>query len=135
MASEFTGGCLCGAVRYRATAMLRADLCHCRMCQKASGAPVVAWFTLPIESFRFTTGAPLTYRSSAEAIRHFCGTCGSPLTFRLAENPKEIDVNLATLDHPELVVPQGHIFTSSQMPWLHIADDLPRHKEARPPRL
>ena len=43
MSGDLVGGCLCGAVRYRAARMARAGLCHCRMCQKASGAPVVAF--------------------------------------------------------------------------------------------
>jgi hypothetical protein len=131
MAGEFTGGCLCGAVRYRATRMLRADLCHCRMCQKASGAPVVAWLTVPVASFMFTAGAPAAYRSSARAVRHFCPACGAQLTFRLVEDPTEIDINLATLDHPEAVAPQSHIHTASGMPWLDIHDDLPRYTGSR----
>ena len=127
MNGDLVGGCLCGAVRYRATAKLRTDLCHCRMCQKASGAPVVAWLTVPGDAFSFTQGQPIAYRSSAHAIRHFCGTCGSQLTFREPENPGELDVNLATLDHPEAVSPQYHIHTTSQMPWLDIHDNLPRY--------
>jgi len=131
MAGEFTGGCLCGAVRYRATAMLRAELCHCRMCQKASGAPVVAWLTVPGDAFAFTEGEPIGFRSSPHAVRHFCGACGSPLTFREPAKSAEIDVNLATLDRPEAIAPQYHIHTASRMPWLDIADDLPRHKGSR----
>jgi hypothetical protein len=132
MAEEFIGGCLCGAVRYRVTSMLRADLCHCRMCQKASGAPVVAWLTVPAAAFSFTQGKPVAYRSSPRAFRHFCGACGSQLTFREPENPSELDVNLATLDDPAAVAPQYHIHMASRMPWLTIADDLPRYSEGRP---
>ena len=131
MASELAGGCLCGAVRYRVTAVLRADLCHCRMCQKASGAPVVAWLTVPGDAFSFTEGQPIAYQSSARAFRHFCGACGSQLTFREPENPSELDVNLATLDHPEAVPPQYHIHTTSGMPWLDINDNLPRYPGSR----
>ena len=131
MATELIGGCLCGAVRYRATDLGRAGYCHCRMCQKASGAPVVAWLAVPLDAFAFVKGTPKAYRSSAEAVRHFCGDCGTPLTFRLAENPPDIEINLATLDHPEGVAPRSHIYTSSQMPWLHIEDQLPRFEGER----
>lgn len=131
MMDEVTGGCLCGAVRYRATGRLHAGYCHCRMCQRASGAPVVAWFTVPVDTFAFSTGLPRSYRSSEKAVRHFCGDCGTPLTFRLAEDPPEIDVNLATLDQPEDIAPEYHIYTSSQLPWLHIDDGLPRYEEQR----
>jgi hypothetical protein len=131
MANEFTGGCLCGAVRYQATEMLRAGLCHCRMCQKASGAPVVAWLMVPAGAFSFTKGQAVAYRSSARGFRHFCGTCGSQLTARTFDNPTELDVNLATLDHPEAVPPQYHLYTASGMPWLDIHDGLPRHQADR----
>ena len=131
MSQEFTGGCLCGAVRYRATEMSRAGLCHCRMCQKASGAPIVAWLVVPVASFTFTAGTPLAYRSSEKAFRRFCGACGSQLTFSLAKDPRDIDINLATLDHPEKVEPQYHIYTSTRLPWLDIHDALPRFTEDR----
>jgi len=131
MAREFIGGCSCGTVRYRATAMLRADLCHCRMCQRASGAPVVAWLTVPADAFSFTQGQPVAYRSSPRAFRHFCPACGSQLTFREPDSPSEIDVNLATLDDPAAVAPQYHIHTTSRMPWLDIHDDLPRYPGSR----
>src|ERR1700751_2657680 len=100
MTKNLTGGCLCGAVRYRAGA-IRAGYCHCRMCQKASGAPVVAWLAVPLDAFAWTAGNPAAYRSSAQASRHFCAACGSQLAFSWADGTAEIDVNLATLDAPE----------------------------------
>ncbi len=132
MPHELTGGCFCGAVRYRAAGVTRTSYCHCRMCQKASGAPVVAFLTVPVQGFTLISGAMQAYRSSTKAVRHFCGTCGSQLTFRLIENPVEIDINLATLDHPERLAPGDHIYTATAMPWLRIEDGLPRYKEARP---
>jgi hypothetical protein len=131
MPQELTGGCLCGAVRYRATGIAGAGYCHCRMCQKASGAPVVAWTSVPVDGFTILEGEPTEFRSSAKAFRHFCSKCGTPLTFRFAENPREIDINLATLDHPEEVAPRYHIYTSTTLPWLRIEDGLPRFPEER----
>src|ERR1700758_1732708 len=101
-----TGGCLCSQVRYRITAApVEALYCHCRMCQRAHGAPVIAWLTVPLANFEVTAGKPADYSSSAEAVRHFCGGCGSPLTWREAENPRLFDVSIATLDTPEAVEP------------------------------
>lgn len=131
MVKELTGGCLCGAVRYRAGTMIRAGYCHCRMCQTASGAPVVAWVVVPRDSLAFTQGTPVEFRSSAKAKRLFCGHCGSPLVFR-EDGSNEVDINLATLDEPEHVVPSYHIYTASQQPWLHIADEAPRFAAERP---
>jgi hypothetical protein len=132
MPHELTGGCFCGAVRYRAAGVKRTSYCHCRMCQKASGAPVVAFLAVPVQGFTLISGTMTAYRSSEKAVRHFCGRCGTQLTFRLVDNPVEIDVNLATLDHPERLAPADHIYTASAMPWLRIEDGLPRHEEARP---
>jgi hypothetical protein len=72
------GGCLCGKVRYRISAEPRgADYCHCRMCQRASGAPVVPWLTVAREGFAWIKGEPAVYRSSRKAERLFCPTCGT----------------------------------------------------------
>ena len=132
MASEFTGGCLCGAVRYVADELKGAGYCHCRMCQRASGAPVVAWCGAPLSAFAWTKGAPKEYRSSAKSFRIFCADCGAQLGIRDADAPVEMEINIATLDRPEEVAPRYHIYTASQMPWLHLDDGLPRYSGERP---
>ena len=68
------GGCLCGKVRFRVTAeALDSGYCHCRMCQRNSGAPVVAWVTFPRTGFAWIAGKAAEYPSSAHAKRLFCG--------------------------------------------------------------
>jgi len=127
---ELTGGCLCGAMRYLITARpLSVAYCHCRMCQRASGSPVVNWATLPLTAFRVTGGQLTFNRSSAKAERGFCARCGSQMTFQFTEGPNEIDVTVATLDDPATLPPQYHIWTSSQQPWLLLGDTLPRHAD------
>jgi hypothetical protein len=127
------GGCLCGAVRYRIAAKPdHAGYCHCRMCQRATGAPVVAWLTVTRDAFAWTTGEPAVYRSSASAERLFCGACGTQLVFRDIAEPDELDVTLASLDDPAAVPPSHHIWTSSRIPWFDTADDLPRFPERGP---
>ena len=127
------GGCLCGAVRYRLTEPPAAVLyCHCRMCQRAGAAPVVPWLTLPSAGFALTAGRPVEYQSSHKAIRSFCPTCGTPLTFRYIKAAAWIDVTLSSLDDPAALPPRYHTWTSSQMPWLQIRDDLPRYPERGP---
>ena len=59
------GGCLCGAVRYRVEGPpLHAGYCHCRMCQRAAGAPVVAWGAWPADRFAWLQGKPGRFASS-----------------------------------------------------------------------
>jgi hypothetical protein len=127
------GGCLCGAVRYRIGAEPdHAGFCHCRMCQRAAGAPVLAWLTVARNAFAWTKGEPDVYRSSAKAERLFCGACGTQLVFREAALPDELDVTLASLDEPASVRPSHHIWTSSRIPWFDVADDLLRYPEHGP---
>jgi hypothetical protein len=129
MKLPLAGGCLCGAIRYRISAEPRsADYCHCRMCQRAAGAPVVARLTVANESFAWTAGQPAVYRSSQRAERLFCPKCGTQLALR--DEPDHLDVTLASLDTPEAVRPSYHIWTASRIGWFEIADDLPRYPES-----
>ena len=125
------GGCLCGAVRYRAGGPpLHADYCHCRMCQRSVGAPVVAWGTWPADRFAWLAGEARTFASSEKGARSFCPSCGTQLTFVHADDPALVDVTLASLDDPAAFAPQYHIWTMSRIPWLEIGDELPRYADA-----
>lgn len=126
------GGCHCGAIRYSASGPLtHQTLCHCSICRKVSGAPAVAWVTVPTQGFRIVQGDPVIYRSSEAGLRMFCGICGSQLTFQGADSPGEIDVTSATLDHPDIAAPQDHTWTSSRLEWDAVADGLPQFVERR----
>ena len=126
MKLPLAGGCLCGATRYQISAKPRsADYCHCSMCRRAAGAPVVARLTVANEAFAWTTGEPEVYRSSATAERLFCPKCGTQLALR--DEPDYLDVTLASLDTPEAVRPSYHIWTASRIGWFDTADDLPRY--------
>ncbi len=123
----FSGGCLCGEVRYRATGeALWVVHCHCRWCQQASGAAFSTYVGFRTEALEWVNGAPTIFKSSAEVERGFCARCGSTLTFaRLGRG--DIDVCAGTLDDPHGIDPEEHIFTDQQLAWLHIEDGLPRH--------
>jgi hypothetical protein len=123
------GGCLCGQVRFRVTAdALNSGYCHCRMCQRTSGAPVVAWVIFPASGFSWIAGDPHTYVSSARARRQFCARCGSYMAFRSDDFPGEVSVNTASLDDPGAFPPRMHIFTESRIAWFHTHDALPAHQ-------
>jgi hypothetical protein len=128
------GGCLCGQVRYRVTeAPLDSGYCHCRMCQRSSGAPLQVSAEVPLTGFELTKGTLRAYRSSAWAVRHFCPNCGSQITFRMAENPAYVSVNLGSLDRPEALRPRMHIWCRDRISWFEVADNLPRYDEDGPP--
>jgi hypothetical protein len=125
------GGCLCGALRYRATAVPgKSSYCHCRMCQRSAGSPVLAWVSVPAETFAYVRGEPRIYRSSAQARREFCPTCGTQLVFR-EDGDINIDITTASLDEPARLPPQYHIWRMSRIPWFETADSLPRHDAER----
>ncbi len=121
------GGCFCGAVRYEIRGRLReASHCHCASCRRAAGAPVVTWATYPRHALRVTRGTAKELHSSPPVTRTFCPACGTPLTYFTRDEPEWIDVTVGSMDDPAAVPPADHIWTTSQLAWLAIDDDLPR---------
>ena len=128
-AAAVTGGCLCGAVRYAASAApTKTSYCHCRACQRHFGAAAGMYTNFPSADFRFVKGKPKRYRSSTFAERGFCAACGSSLTFQYLGRPEVIGVAVGSLDHPENVRPEVHWGTESRLPWFEVDDDLPRRR-------
>jgi hypothetical protein len=120
---EFAGGCLCGAVRYRAGAEpIWVAYCHCASCRRATGAPVTAYAGFPAAAFTYVAGAPAHHVSSPGVRRSFCSRCGTPLTYEGERWPGEVHVLLGTLDRPERLEPQRHAFREEQIPWLRLDD-------------
>src|SRR5262245_17491968 len=128
------GGCYCGAIRYEADPpVFGQTICHCTICRGTTGAPLVAWFTVAPNDFRIVKGAPTYYRSTKEAVRGFCPTCGAQVTFK-RDDLDEIDITTATLDDPNAVPPRDHIFTHSKLHWIKLADGLPQYQRDRKDR-
>jgi PhnB protein len=130
--SDHSGGCLCGAVRYEARGPA-SDLafCHCNSCTRATGVPAVPWGTFQRSSFAITRGELREFGSSPGVVRGFCSACGTSLTYRHAARPQEIDVTLATLDAPEALRPEAHLWVDDKPSWVAIGDGLPQFERAR----
>jgi hypothetical protein len=123
------GGCLCGAIRYRATgAALAQSICHCKTCRLASGAPSVAWVTFRTSDFAFSMGEPASFRSTPPVIRTFCGMCGTPLTYRHQDDRDTIDVTTATLDLPDNFAPTREIWIEHKLAWESLNDAVPHYR-------
>lgn len=134
--SELTGGCLCGAVRYRAAAdPLMMASCHCRDCQKATGAAYFPAVAVPAAALT-VQGEAVTYAVRADSgstvTRAFCGTCGSTLWAWSSGMPDGRNLSAATLDDPGRFVPMVHVFAASAQPWDHLSTDVP-HFDRMPP--
>ena len=126
------GGCYCGRIRYEAAgAPFNESNCHCSICRRTTGAPYVAWFTVPRSQFRLTKGSPARFRSTPKALRSFCTHCGTQITFEHEDFADEIDVTTCSLDDPNAVPPRDHIWTSSRLRWIHAGDGLPEFRASR----
>ena len=125
-----TGGCLCGRVRYTAQAdPAEAYLCHCKMCQRATGGVAAAFVGVP-QADGAWEGEPGWYGSPPIAQRPFCAQCGSPLGFRFREGSTKIDLTIGTFDDPSPFRPKHHFAVESlHEAWLDTSA-LPRHKAA-----
>mgnify|MGYP000881568064 CR=1 FL=1 len=125
MTSEpVTGGCQCGAVRYSiAGALENAHICHCRMCQKASGNYFMPLARAPKAWFTVTRGEIGWYHSSDPVRRGFCRDCGTPLLFEVIARTS-VNVVLGSLDDPSAVKPRFQCGPAARMPWFEELDGL-----------
>ena len=120
-----TGGCQCGAIRFAVSALpVRVSICHCRMCQKASGAPFASLADFDHENFTWTRGKPSAFRSSSIAERDFCRDCGTPLSFRRIDGPR-IEIMTGAFDRPDPVIPTLQFGTESRLGWVVGVANLP----------
>ncbi|MCY1340751.1 Glutathione-dependent formaldehyde-activating enzyme [compost metagenome] len=107
---QFTGGCLCGKVRFVASGRpYRVGICHCQDCRKFHGALFHASAVFPQEAVTIE-GETRDY-----AGRFFCPHCGSSVFSRSAD---EIEVNLGSLDAPDQLRPTYELFTIRRESWL-----------------
>jgi hypothetical protein len=126
------GGCFCGWMRYEAGGTPSHEtLCHCSICRRTSGAPLLAWFSVPRTQFRWVRGEPTQFRSTDKGTRSFCPQCGTQLTFEHADLLEEIDVTTCS-DDANALPPKDHTRASSRLGWLKLADRLPQFNESRP---
>lgn len=99
----YTGGCQCGAIRFRVEGALKdSSICHCRMCQKAFGSYYAPLVSVRGTNFTWTRGEPKRFQSSDVVKRGFCADCGTPLTY---EAPDGMAIAAGAFDDPSLLAP------------------------------
>ncbi len=125
-APSASGGCQCGAVRFRVEGALGdASVCHCRMCQKAFGGFYAPLVSLKGARLIWTRGRPARFQSSEVVARGFCASCGTPLTY---EAPDGVALAIAAFDHPEAIVPTVQYGIEAKLPYVDGIAALPaRH--------
>lgn len=121
-----TGGCLCGAVRYRVSGpLLDVVACHCSQCRRTSGH-YAAMTNVPEERLHLERAEALAwYRSSASAERGFCARCGSNLFWR-PSGGAYVAITAGTLDAPTHLTITEHIFVADKSDYYDITDGKPQ---------
>jgi hypothetical protein len=131
------GGCLCGAVRYRLTAPpLAVYTCHCRDCQRASGAGELS---MPVQRETLEHSGKLVHfdktADSGRAVRMFrCAACGTRLWNAPLAFPGLLVLKPGTLDDPRWAAPVGNIWTDRRLPWIAIDPRLANFPRQPPDR-
>jgi hypothetical protein len=127
---RLTGGCECGAVRYRVTDAFEYALnCHCSRCRAGTGSAFKPFGGIPRERLEVVEGADrLLVWGDEEGNHTRCGVCGS-LLWSVVRGGGWVHVALGSLADEPSIRPQGHIFVGSKAPWFEITDDLPQFDE------
>lgn len=127
--SKHTGSCRCGLISVEASAEpIWQSYCHCRDCRKQTGAPVMAFVGFREEDLVWFGEAKI-WRSAGGLSRSFCDHCGSQIGYRDENLPGEVYLTIGFMDAPENFPPNLHAFEKRRLPFLHIADDLPRYQD------
>ena len=130
-----TGSCFCGAI----AAEMRGDpswICydHDDDCRRALGGPLTVWIGYRPHAFQLLRGSPKAFSRTRGVIRTFCADCGSSIGYSDAGLPDELYVAIGFMDQPERFPPQAHAYWSMRLPWLTIADALPKEDGYTRPR-
>lgn len=125
---HFSGGCLCGHIRFSAQNPTNPHSCSCDICQKHSGAQTVVWLEFARENVQWVGegGAPAVYRSSAASSRAFCPRCGSSLG--AIDDAPTVALLTGVFDVPDThgFAPEYHAFEDMKPGWWRaiFADDI-----------
>ena len=137
MTDAITGGCLCGKIRYKVSQPLHSIItCHCKNCQKASGAGASHNALVPKSAVTITSGQPKLFADTAQSgsilKRYFCGDCGSPIYSQRANAPDMMVLKVGTLDVPGDMKLAMNIWTNSARPWLYVERAIDCYPENKP---
>jgi hypothetical protein len=126
-----TGGCHCGKIRFRMEiAPIITHCCHCRDCQKVSGAAFRINAMIETDRLTLLQGAPQVFQSPDRQKRVQCPDCGLSVWSHLAKLGDGIAfVGVGMLDEGERLPPEAHYFVRSKHPWIALPGDLPAFEE------
>ncbi|MGX9425563.1 MULTISPECIES: GFA family protein [Bradyrhizobium] len=136
MNEPYTGGCACGAIRYKMSAepVMMTD-CQCRQCQRESGTGHLSHLIFPRSATSIqgeATHWELVGDSGTVKIRAFCPTCGSPVYATFRDIPDYVVVRAGSLDDPSRYRPQQVTWTAAGYAWDHLDSALPKFEKMPP---
>lgn len=124
--NDHAGGCLCGSMRYATRGKpARVTVCHCRFCQRATGAAYMVEPIFELSALEVTAGEPAIFEfqsaGSGKTVRvHFCPKCGTKLFLTFERFPSACGIYAGTYDDPHWfdIEPDNskHIFISMARP-------------------
>ena len=121
----FSGGCLCGAIRYEVGgAPVRQVNCHCDDCRRATGSSFATNIFINTADLNITQGEPATYKHSADSgnirVKAFCANCGSQLFGYGEARPEMRSIKVGTIDDASFVRPTTNLYVARALPFTHI---------------
>ncbi|HWA01091.1 MAG TPA: GFA family protein [Caulobacterales bacterium] len=128
MSETFEGGCSCGAVRYRLTSgPMFTHCCHCRDCQKQTGGAFAINALIETDRIEMLGASPVAIEMPSPSGRghdiYRCETCEVALWSDYGKRPYLRFVRVSTLDNPDAIKPDVHIFVRSKVPWVRLPDE------------
>lgn len=133
----FTGGCLCGAIRYEVRGdPVRTANCHCDDCRRATGASFTTNVFVKADDLAVLKGVPKTFRHKSDSgntmTKEFCCDCGSQLFGYGSGSPGVKHVKVGTIDDASGIRPEINVFTSRKLPFTVLSDDTENFERGRP---
>jgi hypothetical protein len=130
MEDDLTGGCACGAVRYRLTsAPMFVHCCHCRDCQRQTGSAFAINALIETDRVAMLAGAPEPVAMPTDSGHphdiYRCPACRTALWSDYGRRKVLRFVRVGTLDRPAALPPDVHIYTRSKLPWVALPEGAP----------
>ena len=134
---KFSGGCLCGAIRYEADGeLIRTLNCHCDDCRKTTGASFGTYVFIDEGSLTILKGTPKSFEHQNEVgvtiTKRFCKNCGTHLFAKGSRAGNMVHVKVGTIDDASFVRPEMDIFVSSKLPFVCLSDQIEHYDRGRP---
>ncbi|WP_082020311.1 GFA family protein [Leisingera sp. ANG-M6] len=119
------GRCLCGSVTFNVELpVLSVVNCHCESCRRQCSAPMTTYIGVTDGQWQWTGEEPKLFRSSPGVERTFCGTCGSPMSFRSQAMSGTMHFYVAAMADPEAFTPALHVAHEEKLCWFNSDDGL-----------